>query len=343
MTHNTPMENDSPSTVVTHWLNRQLMNRLNAVRQHHQKQMLSTMAGAASLTGLGGFFLASPDGSIGAWQIPSAAYTALLAIGASLATAAALYPALRQRQRWLTRAVSTITRDNIDFLSLLGKLTELRSGETAGHNLRVTLYTLMFTEALQLPPEDIVRTVKGAMLHDVGKLAVPDSILGKPGPLTADERLEMNKHVGYGLEIISQSLILQEAAPVVGGHHERYDGQGYPVGLRGEAIPREARLFAVVDVFDALTSQRVYKSAQGIETALATMAAGRGSQFDPVLLDRFSELAPAFFSRVPDDEAMLARQLLEQLQPYLELILFGRTIKGAAELSQAYQDVFHAN
>ncbi|PKO31318.1 MAG: hypothetical protein CVU34_17835 [Betaproteobacteria bacterium HGW-Betaproteobacteria-7] len=343
MSANDPLPGGSPSTVVAHWLDRQLVHRLADVRLHHRRHMLTTTVGAAALAGIGAFALASLAGSIGAWQMPSAVYTALLAVVASLVTAAALYPALRQRQRWLMRAVSTITRDNIDFLSVLGKLTELRSGETAGHNLRVTLYALMFTEALQLPAEDIVRTVKGAMLHDVGKLAIPDGILGKPGPLTADERREMNKHVGYGLEIISQSLILQEAAPVVGGHHERYDGQGYPIGLRGEAIPREARLFALVDVFDALTSQRSYKAAQDIEEALSIMAAGRGSQFDPALLDRFSELAPTFASQISDNEAMLARQLLERLLPYLELILFGRTIKGAAEPAQPHQEAFHAS
>lgn len=343
MSTNDPTPGGSPSTVVAHWLDRQLVDRLADVRLHYRRHMLSTTLGAAALAGVGAFSLASLAGSIVDWQMPAAA--ALLAVAASLVTAAALYPALRQRQRWLMRAVSTISRDNIDFLSVLGKLTELRSGETAGHNLRVTLYTLMFTEALQMPPEDIVRTVRGAMLHDVGKLAIPDGILGKPGPLTADERLEMNKHVGYGLEIISQSLILQEAAPVVGGHHERYDGQGYPIGLRGEAIPREARLFALVDVFDALTSQRSYKAAQDIEEALAIMATGRGSQFDPALLDRFSELAPAFASQISDNEAMLARQLLKRLLPYLELILFGRTIKGAADTDhgRATPDAFHAS
>lgn len=243
---------------------------------------------------------------------------AVLAVVVSAMTAAALYAVVRQREHWLLRAATTISRDNIDMWWVLGKLTELRDGETAGHNLRVTTYTLLFAEAMGLPPEEIVSTTKGALLHDVGKLAVPDRILGKPGALTPEERAEMAKHVRFGLEIVSQSEILHEAAPVVGGHHERYDGKGYPLGLSGEAIPREARLFALVDVFDALTSARVYKPAFGIEEALATMAGGRGSHFDPALFDRFKEMAPDWARRLPRDDAALTALLMDRLLPYLE-------------------------
>jgi putative nucleotidyltransferase with HDIG domain len=163
-----------------------------------------------------------------------------------------------------------------------------------------------------------VRATKGALLHDVGKLAVPDHILGKPGPLTPEERTEMEQHVGYGLEIVSQSHFLQEAALVVGGHHEHYDGTGYPSGLKGEAIPREGRLFALVDVFDALTSVRVYKLALGIEEALAIMAGGRGAHFDPALFDRFQEMARDLARRLPQDETALTALLIDRLLPYLD-------------------------
>jgi HD-GYP domain-containing protein (c-di-GMP phosphodiesterase class II) len=296
--------------------------------------VLSTTVVATSLAGIAAFFLASITSSIDTWHMSMAANASSLAIAASLLTAVALYPVLRTRERWLMRAVSTITHDNIEFLSVLGKLTELRNGETAGHNLRVTLYTLMFAEALQLSPREIVRAVKGAVLHDVGKLAVPDSVLGKPGPLTPDERLEMNKHVCYGLEIISQSIILQEAAPVVGGHHERYDGQGYPIGLKSEAIPREARLFALVDVFDALTSWRVYKPALDIQEALSTMAVGRGSHFDPVLFDRFVDLVPGFARRMPQDQTALTMLLMDRLLPYFELLVLGRERPTSSSVGQ---------
>ncbi len=247
----------------------------------------------------------------------------------SLSTAAVLSAILRLRDKQLLQDVSTISHDNLDFLLLLGTLTELRHGETAGHNLRVTTYTLLFGEAIGLAPDKIVSAVKGALLHDIGKLAIPDRILGKPGPLTPEERAEMERHVAFGLEIVSQSHFLLEAASVVGGHHERHDGTGYPAGLKGEAIAYEARLFALVDVFDALTSPRAYKPAFGIDEALATMAKGRGRHFDPVLFDRFRELAPDLARRLPSDETELAALLMDRLLPYVDrLILVQPMLEG---------------
>jgi putative nucleotidyltransferase with HDIG domain len=309
----------SPALVATTWLNRQLVSVIATVHRRLHRRLILTSSAIAFVAGVGVLALSSlvvdVEGHLG--EIDAA----VLAVAASVMTAAALYAVVRQRERWLLRAASTISRDNIDMWWVLGKLTELRDGETAGHNLRVTTYTLLLAEALDLPPEEIVRTTKGALLHDVGKLAVPDRILGKPGPLTPEERAEMAKHVRFGLEIVSQSEILHEAAAVVGSHHERYDGKGYPLGLRGEAIPREARLFALVDVFDALTSARVYKAAFSVEEALATMAGGRGSHFDPALFDRFREMAPDLARRLPDDEAALTSLLMDRLLPYLERVV----------------------
>jgi len=172
------------------------------VRQRLRKHALLTSALTALLSGIGAFSYASMGSSIGAWQMPGIVDAVVLAVAASIMTAATLHPVLRQRERWLLRAVSTITHDNIDLLSVLGKLTELRNGETAGHNLRVTLYTLQFAEALELPPEEIVRTVKGALLHDVGKLGIPDRILLKPGELTVAEREEMKSHTTRGARMV---------------------------------------------------------------------------------------------------------------------------------------------
>jgi len=288
------------------------------------------------MAGVGAFSFSVQGSSIGAWQTPGTITTTMLAVAASAMGAAALYPVLHQRERWLLRAISTISHDNIDLLLVLSKLTELRNGETAGHSLRVTIYTLLFAEALGLPPERIAKIAKGALLHDVGKLAVPDNILNKPEVLTPDEFAEMTKHVHYGLEIIAQSVILQDAAPVVAAHHERYEGAGYPFGLAGEAIPYEARLFALVDVFDALTSTRVYKPAFSIEEALATMAEGRGSQFDPALFDRFVELAPDFARQLPQDEPALAARLMDQLIPYFKLFVLERTIAASPDAERVW-------
>lgn len=325
----------SPHVIASSWLDRQLAPALADFRQRLRRHAILASSGIAFLSGIGAFSLSSLASSNGAWPMPGALNAAILAIVTSVATAAALFPVLRQRARWLLRAVSTIAHDNIDLLSVLGKVTELRSGETAGHNLRVTLYTLLFAEALELPPDEIIRTVKGALLHDVGKLAVPDCILGRPGKLSPDEQTEMAKHVRYGLEIIWQSQVLHDAAPVVGTHHEHYDGQGYPLGLKGEAIPQEARLFALVDVFDALTSARAYKPAFGIEEALVTMTAGRGSHFDPALFDRFVELAPGFAGQLPRDEPALATLLMERLLPYFELFVLERAMPASSDAGQA--------
>jgi putative nucleotidyltransferase with HDIG domain len=319
----------SPALVATTWLNRQLVAIIaKAHRRLHRRVVLASLA-IASLAGIGVFafsWLGAGDGEqLGLID------AVVLAVAVSATTAAVLYAVVRRREHWLIQAASTVSRDNIDLWWVLGKLTELRDGETAGHNLRVTTYTLLFAEALNLPPEVIVRTTKGALLHDVGKLAVPDSILRKPAALTPEERAEMTKHVRYGLEIVSRSLILQEAAAVVGAHHERYDGHGYPLGLSGEAIPREARLFALVDVFDALTSARAYKPAFGIDEALAKMASGRGSHFDPVLFDRFRELAPSLARRLPRDEAALTTLLMNRLLPYLERVVIGAPMIEAME------------
>ena len=172
-------------------------------------------------------------------------------------------------------------QNNIEMFSLLGTLSELRDPDTHGHNLRVTLLTVMFCEVLNLPANILVRAAKGALLHDIGKIVVPDNILGKPGPLTNNERLIMQQHVKHGIRLIAESEITREALPVVSGHHEYYDGNDYPNGIKGKDIPIEARIFAIIDVFDALTSKRVYKPAYSCQETLTIMLEQRGSHFDP--------------------------------------------------------------
>lgn len=308
----------SPAAVATSWLNRRLSDVLGATHRRSRRRIMAMTLAVASISGIGAFAYSS---TAGAGLVTDAFTVAAIATIVSLLTAAALLPVLRTQTQWLLQAASTISHDNLDLLSVLGKLTELRDGETAGHNLRVTAYTLLFAEALGFLPDEIVRATKGALLHDVGKLVVPDRILQKPGPLTPGERAEMAEHVRYGLEIVSQSHSLQESTPVVAAHHEHYDGTGYPLGLKAEDIPREARLFALVDVFDALTSPRVYKPAYSVEQALATMTDGRGTHFDPVMFDRFAQLAPDFVVQLPKDETGLTQLLMDRLLPYLDHIV----------------------
>jgi len=314
----TPNASLSPSSVATSWLDRRLASVLNAAHQQARRRIATLAFAVAVAFGLGTFWYATMAGIEPSTTVFRVAALATLL---SLLTAAALYPVLRIRNRWLLSAASTISHDNLDLLTVLGKLTELRDGETAGHNLRVTTCTLMFAEAIHFSRDEIVRAVKGALLHDIGKLAIPDRILHKPGPLTPDERIEMNKHVRYGLDIVSQSHMLREAMPVVAAHHEHYDGSGYPFGLKAETIPREARLFALVDVFDALTSSRIYKPAFGMEEALATMAGSRGTQFDPYLFDRFKKLAPDLVRRLPTEETDQILLLMDLLLPYVDRLV----------------------
>ena len=311
-------QGNSSIAVVHRWLERRLSPVLGAAHRRSHRRITTTALSIVLASGIAAFSYAWVAGLR---PVADAVEAGALAAIVSLLTVAAFYPVLKLRNRWLLQAASIIAHDYFDLLSVLSKLTELRHGESSGHNLRVTVYTLWFAEKLGFTAAEIVRAAKGALLHDVGKLAVPDRILQKAGPLTSAERAEMAKHVGYGLEIIAQSHSLHEATPVVAAHHERYDGQGYPMGVKAEAIPLEARLFAMVDVFDALTSSRAYKPAYGIEEALATMAEGRGSHFDPDLFDRFAELMPNFARQLPNDEASLAHLLMDCLSPYLNHVV----------------------
>jgi len=265
-----------------------------------------------------GFFVFAPQDAEHA--LDGAEETILMVI-APLGVVGLLYPLLRQREKHLFETASIISFANIDLLSLLGKIMELRGDDTAGHNLRVALYTILFAEGLNLPSDKIAKTTKGALLHDVGKLAIPDQIVGKPGALTPEERAEMEKHVPRGLDIINQMHLLCDATDVVAFHHERYDGSGYPYALCGDQIPLEARLFALVDVFDALTSVRAYKPALTVSEALHTMRKERGSHFDPSLFDHFEVMAPSFYYNLPQDETGLKTMLVGRLTPYFDSFL----------------------
>jgi HD-GYP domain-containing protein (c-di-GMP phosphodiesterase class II) len=171
-------------------------------------------------------------------------------------------------------------------------------------------------EAAGLNPKDIHGLLKGAFLHDIGKIGIPDAILHKPGSLSEAEKAVMQSHVQYGLEIVGNAAWLSDAASIVGCHHERFDGGGYPNGVAGDAIPLTARIFAIADVFDALTSERPYKKAYGIETAMEILRRGAGHHFDPELLAIFEPLAPALLATVavPPDE--LPRLLEAVAMPY---------------------------
>ncbi|MGB4594141.1 MAG: HD domain-containing phosphohydrolase [Coriobacteriia bacterium] len=166
---------------------------------------------------------------------------------------------------------------------------ELRDEETSGHTQRAAALSVELAITLGMPPSEVAHVRRGALLHDIGKMAVPDCILRKAGPLTEAEWEVMRKHPVHAQELLSHIDYLRPALAIPYCHHERWDGSGYPLGLVGEDIPLAARIFAVIDVFDALTSDRPYRDAWSIDRALAHIEANAGSHFDPKVVAAFLE------------------------------------------------------
>ncbi len=192
-----------------------------------------------------------------------------------------------QRTQELQAAMTELEQSHSATLEALGSAIDLRDGPTAGHSKRVLLYSMEIAEKLG-GMENQLRTLgMGAWLHDIGKLAIPDSILLKPGALNEQERQIMERHVEIGYDLIKGIPFLAEAAEVILAHHERHNGSGYPRGLRGEDIPICARIFAVADSFDAMTSDRPYRSALSPDEARRIILSGRGELFSPEIVDAF--------------------------------------------------------
>ncbi len=175
-------------------------------------------------------------------------------------------------------------------LEAWAKVMEFRDRETEGHSRRLVELGTRLARALGMNEEEIVHLQRGALLHDVGKLAIPDHILLKPGPLDEDELRIMQQHPIYARQMLSTIPFLQPSIPVAYSHHERWDGQGYPDGLQGEEIPLAARLFAVLDTWDALGSERIYRSAWPRDQIVAYLKANAGIRFDPRIVQAFLEI-----------------------------------------------------
>ena len=171
-----------------------------------------------------------------------------------------------------------------------GLALELRDEETEGHTQRVTKLTVQLARQFGVPDEELTNIRRGALLHDIGKIAVPDSILMKKGELSRAERKEIEKHSEHAHTILANIDYLKPACDIPYCHHERWDGTGYPRGLRGEEIPLGARIFAVADVWDALIHERRYHPAWSTKKVCDHMKAGSGSHFDPKVIKSFLEL-----------------------------------------------------
>ena len=198
-----------------------------------------------------------------------------------------------ERTQQLEAAMRRLERSYSATLEALGSAIDLRDGPTAGHSRRVLAYSIKLANILGGLEAQLKNIAMGAWLHDVGKLAIPDRILLKPGALTDEERTIMQRHVQIGYDLIKGIPFLSEASELILAHHERWDGRGYPRGLRGEEIPVSARIFAVADSLDAITSERPYRAALPFSAGRQAIESGSGKQFDP-------EVAKAFLG-LPDE------------------------------------------
>jgi putative nucleotidyltransferase with HDIG domain len=197
-----------------------------------------------------------------------------------------------ERTQQLSLALRDLEQSYDHTLEALGGALDAKDAETEGHCQRVTAFTIRMAEAMGVDKVALRHIARGAFLHDIGKMGIPDSILRKPGPLTADERTVMRRHCDIGFDVLKRIPFLKEAAEIVLTHQECFDGTGYPQGLKGEDIPVGSRIFAVADTLDAMISDRPYRKALPISVAREEIRKNAGTQFDPRVV--------AVFLSVPD-------------------------------------------
>ena len=194
------------------------------------------------------------------------------------------------RTEMLRQAMEDLEHSYDVTLEALGDALDLKDSETEGHSKRVTAYTIALARAMGISPADIRVIARGAYLHDIGKMAIPDEILRKPDKLNAEEEKIMRDHCTQGYQILRKIPFLSEAAAIVYTHQEHFDGTGYPSALRGAEIPIGARIFAVADALDAITSDRPYRKASGFDVARSEILRCSGTQFDPVVVEVFLKI-----------------------------------------------------
>jgi len=197
---------------------------------------------------------------------------------------------VRARTEMLRHAMEDLEHSYDVTLEALGDALDLKDSETEGHSKRVTAYTIALSRAMGLAPSEIKVIARGAFLHDIGKMAIPDEILRKPGKLTPEEQEVMREHCTRGYHMLRKIPFLTGAAEIVFCHQEHYDGSGYPSGLQGREIPIGARIFAVADTLDAITSDRPYRRARSFDAAREEILRCSGSQFDPAVVEAFLKI-----------------------------------------------------
>ncbi|MBI3222184.1 MAG: HD-GYP domain-containing protein [Nitrosomonadales bacterium] len=190
---------------------------------------------------------------------------------------------------YFSRSTTEMERAGASFVEALAEALDIRERETGLHSKRVACHTLVLARRFTRDTEQLRQIYWGALLHDIGKIGIPDSILLKPGVLNEDEWREMRTHPEKGYRIVSQIPGMEEASEIVLSHEERFDGRGYPRGLHGEKICQGARLFAVIDTLDAMTSDRSYRKAMTFDEAKEEIVNMSGTQFDPAAVQAFLE------------------------------------------------------
>jgi diguanylate cyclase (GGDEF)-like protein/putative nucleotidyltransferase with HDIG domain len=221
---------------------------------------------------------------------------------------------------------------------VLARAIQAKDGTDVGHLDRVRYYAAMLACRLHLSELDTQALETAALLHDIGKLAVPEHILSKPGPLTADERHKMQIHATVGAGIVDAVSFPRPVAPLIRSHHERWDGTGYPAGLRGGQIPLGARVLAVIDTFDALTTDRPYQRAISKEAALEVLRAGAGTAFDPAIVEHFAAIFPLLNPAVDADGARAVAAAGDVGTPGGTNRTAARTADAIAEIALANQE-----
>lgn len=234
---------------------------------------------------------------------------------------------VEQRTAELDRALNSLEDAYRSTLRALTAALETRDSETHGHSERVVTYSLRLGRQYGLASDKMKALEFGSLLHDIGKIGVPDSILRKPAKLTDEEWVRMREHPVHGQQILRGIEFLEGAAKVVGQHHEKWDGSGYPLGLREEDIDVCARIFAVADAFDAITSDRVYRKGKSYQEAAKELDDWAGRQFDPKVVDAFHQVPQEDWdelhrlSMLPKEDEFEVRRMAQILQSQLEAVV----------------------
>jgi hypothetical protein len=253
----------------------------------------------------------------------------------------ALQSEVDERNDDLRRALSELEIAQAETVRRLSMAVEFRDEDTGAHIERIGRFSTLLAEAAGMSPEFCRRIGHAAPLHDVGKVAIPDAILLKPGPLTPEERTIVETHAEEGHRLLrgSSSSILDMGATVALSHHERWDGDGYPRGLSAENIPIEGRIVAIADVFDALTSHRVYRKAFSVEKAVEMMLDQADRHFDPVLLYKFMEVLDSSGTDARTRERSNPSSLLASaLEIYTDAVRLGDAELAEDAIAQAIED-----